>query len=437
MSTQTKNDVYKVEFVENPNLLDIDTSGNENIRRVMVAFNKEATEMARNFHKSFPQYEPTPLHNLKALAKELKLGGIFVKDESYRFGLNAFKVLGGSYAIARYIGQRLDLPPDKLNFEYLKSKEVKDRIGDVVFVTATDGNHGRGVAWAARELGQRSVVLLPKGSAQARLKAIRDEGAEAWITDVNYDDTVKMAKEYAREHNGVVIQDSVRPGYVEIPTWIMQGYTTIADEVMEQLDQPAPKEQLGQPAPKEKHDRLAPNEAQMQPLTHVFLQAGVGAFAGAQAAYFVNRFGANAPTITVVEPDEAACFFLSMKDGGKEAKIVDGLMPTMMAGLACGVPCDSSWEILKNYSKFFISCSDELAAEGMRTLARPLNGDPEVISGESGAVGAGFIKVLMTDDRFHKIKEQIGLNQNSRVLIISTEGATDPENYRRVVAAAK
>lgn len=393
---------YHIKLIENPNL--IDGAGGDQVE--LAAFDKEATDLARNFHKSFPQYEATPLHKLKALASDVGVGGVFIKDESYRFGLNAFKVLGGSYAIGRYIGEKLDLPTDQLDFTYLKTPEVKEKLGDIVFVTATDGNHGKGVAWAARELGQKSVVTLPKGSAEARLKSIQNEGAKAWITDVNYDDTVRLAKEYAKENKGVIIQDSVRPGYEEIPTWIMQGYSTIASEVLEQID---------------------------RPLTHVFLQAGVGAFAASITAFFVNKFGAERPIITIMEPDEAACFYLSMEEGGKDAKIVSGLMPTIMAGLACGEPCDLSWEILKNYGDFFISCSDEFAAEGMRTLAKPLAGDPKVVSGESGALGLGLVKVLMKDHNFKNIKDKLGLDENSRILIISTEGDTDPVNYKKIV----
>lgn len=406
---ERKTNNYHIRLMENPNLVgqsvgqSNDDGGPDSL---LENFDQEATTLARSFHKSFPQYEPTPLHDLKNLSKDLGIGGVYIKDESYRFGLNAFKVLGGSYAIGRYIGQKLDLAPDQLDFTYLKTQEVKDKLGDVVFVTATDGNHGKGVAWAARELGQKSVVTLPKGSAQARLESIQKEGADAWITDVNYDDTVRLAKEYAKENKGIIIQDSVRPGYEEIPTWIMQGYTTIAGEVDEALD---------------------------KPLTHIFLQAGVGAFAAAITAYFAGKFGENRPKIIIVEPDEAACFYLSMEEGGQEAKIVGGLMPTIMAGLACGEPCDLSWEILKKYGDFFISASDEFAAEGMRALAKPVEGDPQVVSGESGAVGLGLVKILMGDPEFKDIKEKLGLDENSSVLIISTEGDTDPENYKKIV----
>ncbi|GAB1475455.1 hypothetical protein MASR2M70_02870 [Bacillota bacterium] len=372
-------------------------------------FSREVTRKVRSFHKSFPEYKVTPLRSLKELSKALRVESVWIKDESFRFGLNAFKVLGGSYSVGNYLAKRLNMDIDKITFDLLKSDEIRNALGDITFVTATDGNHGRGVAWAAARLGQKSVVLMPKGSAEIRLANIQKEGADARITDLNYDDTVRLAKEYAKEIGGVIIQDSVKEGYKEIPTWIMQGYTTIIDEVLEQLAE---------------NDCKAP--------THVFLQAGVGAFAAAIAAYLVSAFGDKRPIIIVVEPDEAACFFLSVKAGDGEPHAVTGFMPTIMAGLACGEPCDLSWKILHDYGDFFISCNDDTTIEGMRTLAHPMQGDPVVVSGESGAVSMGLVKSILQKKEFEQIKKQLHIDENSRILCISTEGDTDPENYRKI-----
>ena len=332
-----------------------------------------------------------------------------MKDESYRFGLNAFKVLGGSYAVGKYLAKRLNIDISELSFEKLRSVEIRNKLGDLTFVTATDGNHGRGVAWAAGQLGQKSVVFMPKGSAEARLMNIRKEGAEASITDLNYDDTVRLANDMRKNTGGSV--QKRKEGYTEIPTWIMQGYTTIIDEALEQIAQ----------------------RVNALP-THVLLQAGVGAFAAAIVAYLASAFGTVRPITVIVEPDEAACFFISMEAGDGKPQAVTGFMPTIMAGLACGEPCNLSWEIMKDYADCFISCSDEITIEGMRTLAHPLPGDHRIISGESGAVGLGLVKTILGNSKFDQVKEQLKINKDSRILLISTEGDTDPENYQRVIA---
>ncbi|EQF24648.1 diaminopropionate ammonia-lyase, partial [Clostridioides difficile] len=191
----------------------------------------EEIAKAKAFHESFPQYEKTPLVKLDNLAKSLGVSGIYVKDESYRFGLNAFKVLGGSYSMGRYLAQRLDTDISELGYDKLTSKEIKEKLGEITFFTATDGNHGRGVAWTANKLGQKSVVLMPKGSSEFRLNKIKGEGADASITDLNYDDAVRLANDYAEaDDHGVMVQDTAWDGYEEIPAWIMQGYGTMAKE---------------------------------------------------------------------------------------------------------------------------------------------------------------------------------------------------------------
>ena len=193
---------------------------------------------AHAFHSAIPGYAPTPLVSLPAQAKALGIGQLWVKDESKRFGLNAFKGLGGSYAIAQHLCDRLGIPVDEHAFAALTSPAAKEKLGEVTFVTATDGNHGRGVAWAARIFGHRSVVYMPKGSARERLENIRAQGAQAEITDLNYDDAVRLAARMAEEQGWMLIQDTAWEGYEDIPTHIMQGYTTLAWEIGQALDQP-------------------------------------------------------------------------------------------------------------------------------------------------------------------------------------------------------
>jgi diaminopropionate ammonia-lyase len=345
---------------------------------------------------------------LDALAKRLGVKGIYVKDESHRFGLNAFKVLGGSYAMAKYIAGLTGRDVSERTYERLTSKELRDEIGQVTFFTATDGNHGRGVAWAANKLGQKSVIFMPAGSSLVRLEKIRAEGAEATIIDGNYDDAVRMAAaESAKIPNSVVVQDTAWEGYEEIPSWIMQGYGTLAVESERQL------EEYG----------AVPS--------HIFVQAGVGSMAGAMQGYFSLAYGGNCPTVTVMEPQAADCIYRSAK--AKSYQTIGGDLSTLMAGLSCGEPNTISWEILKNHSDFFASVPDWVAAKGMRVLSSPLPGDERVVSGESGAVGAGFLAVLMGCGDFAAVREQMGLDENSVVLLISTEGDTDPDVYRDIV----
>lgn len=370
---------------------------------------REEVEKARAFHKSFPQYSETPLVSLDGLAQALGVKGIYIKDESKRFGLNAFKVLGGSFAMAKYIAKLLECDVSELPYEKLTSKAVKEKLGDVTFFTATDGNHGRGVAWAANQLGQKSVVYMPFGSSTYRLEKIRAEGATASIENMNYDDAVRLAdRESKKVKNGVVIQDTAWEGYEEIPGWIMQGYGTMALEADDQL----------------KAYGVSP--------THMLVQAGVGSLAGGVQGYFSKAYGQQCPVTTVVEARVADCLYRSAL--AKDYRTVGGEMQTIMAGLACGEPNTISWEILKNKTSFFVSAPDWVSAKGMRMLASPVQGDAQVVSGESGAVGLGLLAALQQSrGAAEDLREALGLSADSVVLLFSTEGDTDPQKYRDIV----
>lgn len=369
----------------------------------------EEVTKARKFHESFPEYMMTPLVKLDKLAKEIGVGAFYLKDESYRFGLNAFKVLGGSYSMGKYMAQKLGKDISELGYKELTSEEVKKAIGKITFYTATDGNHGRGVAWTANRLGQKSVVYMPKGSSEFRLQAIKNEGAEASITNMNYDDAVRLAAKDAEDNNGLIVQDTAWAGYTEIPTWIMQGYGTMALEAVEQLK----KDGVEKP-------------------THVFVQAGVGSLAGGVQGVVVNAFGADVKTV-VVEANLADCLYKSAVARDGKPHNVGGDMQTIMAGLACGEPNIISWEILKTYSDTFVSCPDWVAANGMRILGNPIREDKQVISGESGAVTTGLVYEIMKNPEYKALKDSLGLNEKSKVLVFSTEGDTDPKKYREIV----
>lgn len=387
---------------------------NQNFQKATASLDflsADRVKEAVHFHAGFPEYEETPLHSMHALAKEFKVDKIWVKDESFRFGLNAFKGLGGSFAIGKYLADKLGKDIKDVSFDILRSDAVKAKLGQLTFVTATDGNHGRGVAWAAHQLGHRAVVYMPKGSAQARLENIKAQGAEAYITDLNYDDTVRFACQEARENNWAIIQDTAWDGYEDIPSWIMQGYTTIMDEALEQIGR------LGEAQP-----------------THIFLQAGVGSFAGSMLGALAARFGKSCPITTIVEPEQAACVFKSIQAADGKPHAVTGDLNTIMAGLACGEPSTVSWKILNNYAFCAVSCPDYVSALGMRVLGNPLDGDPHIVSGESGAAGLGLFSALrMKGNGTNALVEKLHLDENSRVLFISTEGDTDPIGYRRIV----
>ena len=369
----------------------------------------QSVQRAMRFHQTIPGFAPTPLVALPALARKL-----WVKDESQRFGLNAFKGLGGSWAIARWMGEKLGLEGEQLTFQALTDPQNREKLGEVTFVTATDGNHGRGVAWAARELGCRAVVYLPKGSAQERLDNILALGAQAEITDLNYDDAVRLAARKGEENGWVLIQDTAWPGYEQVPAWIMEGYTTLAGEIFEQLAQ-----------------------AEEEPPTHLFLQAGVGSFAGAVLGSALCRWGKNCPVTCIVEPDQADCLYRTARAADGRLHPVTGEMNSMMAGLCCGEPCTLAWDILGPCADAFLSCSDDYAALGMRLLGRPRGGDPAIISGESGAAGVGALAGVLQEEGLHDLRWTLGLDERSRVLCISTEGDTDRANYQKILQASK
>jgi diaminopropionate ammonia-lyase len=375
----------------------------------MALMSVAATEAAHRFHGSFPGYEATPLVALSHLAEYLGVKGIYVKDESFRFGLNAFKVLGGSYAIGTYIAKQLGTDVASLDYDALVSDATKARLGDITFYTATDGNHGRGVAWAARRLRQKAVVYMPKGSSPTRLANIQGEGAEAMIVDLNYDDAVRLANAKAQlDPHGVMVQDTAWRGYEEIPGWIMQGYGSMSFEVDKQLA-----------------------AAGVDRPTHVFVQAGVGSLAGSVVGFFANRYADSPPKMVVVEAAAANCLYVSAL--ADKLVSVGGSLATIMAGLACGEGNTISWHILKNHAAAFVSAPDWVAARGMRVLGVPLKGDPKVISGESGAVTAGLLVSALRKDNYKDLRAQLGLNADSVVLLFSTEGNTDPERFRDVV----
>ncbi|MGM8365796.1 diaminopropionate ammonia-lyase [Virgibacillus sp. W0181] len=375
----------------------------------LADFSSDVISNVLQFQQTHPLYTHTPYVSLQNLADYLRVGEIKVKDESKRFRLNAFKVMGGIYAVGKYLAEQLGRDIGDLSFADLQADEVKEKLGEITFISATDGNHGRGIAWAARELGQRSVIYMPKGSTESRLEAIRNEGAFAEITDMNYDDTVRMSANMADEKGWVLVQDTAWEGYEEIPLWIMQGYAGIAKEMIDETE----------------------NNGE-QPPTHVILQAGVGSFAAGIAAYYTEYYRENPPKIIVVEPDLADCYYRSFSNDTGEMEVVSGHLNSIMAGLCCGEPNTRAFPLLKQYAIASFSCNDRIAALGMRVLGNPLGDDAKIISGESGAVPLGLLFALRSYENEH-ICEKLGLDENSRVTMINTEGDTDVQQYLDIV----
>ncbi len=363
-----------------------------------------------DFHRHLPGYRMSPLVGLHNLATMLGLGGIWVKDESVRMNLGSFKVLGGSYAIYRFIKKHLGLEEREFTFAELTSAEMKSRYRGLVFATATDGNHGRGVAWAATQLGLRSIVYVHKGTSQARIDAIAKNGAETRIIDGTYDDAVRQVNLDARSNGWQVISDTSWEGYEDIPRWVMQGYSTLFNEAQLQLSA------QGISAP-----------------THLFVQAGVGALAASAVGFYRQRCPDNPPKSIVVEPDRAACLWLSAREGKGKPLSFPGQLDTIMAGLACGDPSPLAWRILSNCAEVFAVSPDYVAAKGMRVYGVPLAGDPFVVSGESGAVTLGTLMFLMAMPEAADLRNRLGLDRTSQVLLINTEGNTDPDDFRRIV----
>ena len=386
-----------------------------NNHNLPLFLNEEISNHVRAFHSSISNYEITPLVSLHNLAKKLNIKGIYVKDESYRFNLNAFKSLGGIYAIFKIVCQKLNLDDDKTTFEDLQKPHIKEQLKDMVFITATDGNHGKGVAFAAAKLGCKSIVLMPKGSVEIRAEAIRQVGAyEVTITDLSYDDAVRKAAIMAKENNWYLVQDTAWDGYEDIPNYITQGYTTMANETYDQL------QQYGIEKP-----------------THLFLQAGVGSMAGGVLGYFANKYNGNPPITTIVEPKNVACIYKSALTNDGRPHGVTGDLHTIMAGLNCGEPNTATWSILRDFASFYAACPDYVTARCMRLMATPLGNDKKIISGESGAVGLGLLSLLMERDELSHIRKAMNLNSDSVVLIFNTEGNTDPIGYNEVIYDGK
>ncbi len=352
------------------------------------------------FHRRMPAYEPTPLSQAPGLATMLGVGEVWVKDESSRMGLPSFKLLGASWATYRALVERLGAEPEWSTIEQLSA--ALDPIRPLSLAAATDGNHGRAVARMGKLLALPVRIFVPAGTVDARIEGIQSEGAEASVVDGDYDDSIRRAADEASDRC-LVIADTSWPGYADVPRRITEGYTTIGWEIEERLAA------LGEPMP----DAIA-------------VQIGVGSLGGAMVSHFRRAALDAAPTMIAVEPRDAACLFASVEAG--RIVTVPGPHRSIMAGLNCGTVSDIAWPLLRDGFEAYVRIGDDRAREGMRALA-----SVGVVSGESGAAGLGGLLELVGDPELAGLRGELGLGGSSRVLLISTEGATDPDAYLRIV----
>ncbi|CAM5211389.1 Diaminopropionate ammonia-lyase OS=Bosea thiooxidans OX=53254 GN=ARD30_06725 PE=4 SV=1 [Bosea thiooxidans] len=347
-------------------------------------------------------HAPTPLHSLPGLAVALGIGALFVKDEGQRLGLGSFKALGGAYAVIRLALEAASAKLGRtLGDAEMNDPAVRAVAAGMTFACATDGNHGRSVAQGAQLLGAKAVIFVHGGVSDERVAAIARFGAEMVRVSGTYDDFVVEAARVATERGWTIVSDTSWDGYERIPGLVMQGYTAIAREGLAQMAE--------------------------RP-THVFVQAGVGGIAAALAAQMQTTFGDARPFFTVVEPSRAACIFEAARLG-HPAKIAHG-EPTVMAMLECYDPSPLALRVLYRAADAFLTAEDADAVEAINRLARPAAGDPAIVAGESGAAGlAGLIAAL----RDPAARAALKLDGNSRVFLVNTEGATDPERYAELV----
>ncbi len=365
----------------------------------LAAHTEAMTEISQ-----WPGYQPTPLVGLGGLAAAVGVGAIHYKHEAGRFGLGSFKALGGAYAVLRLLKKEIaSRTGQTATSRDLLEGRFGDVVGDITVTCATDGNHGRSVAWGAQTFGCKCVIYIHATVSEGRRAAIARYGAEVIRTEGNYDDAVRAADVAAKEHGRFIVSDTSYPGYTDVPRDVMQGYTVMVEEAFRQWPEAAPP-------------------------THVFIQGGVGGLAAAVCAQLWARLGDQRGRFIVVEPDKAACLFESARAGKPVA--VHGDLDTLMAGLACGEVSLIAWEVLKAGAADFLTISDKAAVDCMRLLADPPCGDTPLAAGESAVAGlAGLLIAAQQTD----LRAALGLGPDSRVLLIGSEGATDPELYTELV----
>ena len=358
---------------------------------------------------AWPGYAPTPLVPLAGLADALGVGEVHYKDEGQRFGLKSFKALGGAYAVLKVLRRELAGRNIRINgVADLLAADHRSVTSAITVCCATDGNHGRSVAWAAQMFGCGCVIYLHEGVSAGRESEIAAYGAQIRRVPGSYDDSIRIVVDDAAAQGWFVVSDTSWDGYEEVPAWVMQGYMVMADEIVQQL----PGAEAGQ--------ENAPS--------HLFIQGGVGGLAAGVAGQLWRHWGAARPRTVVVEPERADCIARSMRAG--EPAPVPGDVETFMACLAAAEMSPLAWQILRDSADEALIIADEAAAETMRILADGVGGDRPIVAGESGCAATAALIAVCGDAA---ARETLGLGPEARVLVIGSEGATDSEIYRQVV----
>lgn len=372
-----------------------------NLREIVSV---EKSQQALQDIRNWPGYCETPLHELDGLANHCKVGQVFYKDESKRFALKSFKALGGSYAVARQLVIEIERATGRRpGIDDLFSRSHADVVEKVTVATATDGNHGRSVAWAAQMFGCSCVIYIHADVSDVRAQAMADFGADVRRVNGNYDDSVRAVAAAAEESGWIVVSDNSYEGYLDIPRYVVAGYTVMLLEAVEQLNGEIP--------------------------THVFVQGGCGGLASAVCGFFWDLWSEKRPRLAVVEPEEANCLQQSAQND--RPTVVGGKLETLMAGLACGEVSLLAWEILNVGADDFTTLPERFVPAAMRLLANGVDSDVKLEAGESAVAGVGLLLAASNDD---ELRTRLGIDSNSRVLLLGTEGATDPEMYGQLLA---
>ncbi|MBV1829028.1 diaminopropionate ammonia-lyase [Komagataeibacter sp. AV436] len=365
------------------------------------ALNRHFTADALAIISQWPGYRPTPLLALSAMAVDAGVGSVLYKHEAGRFGLGSFKALGGGYAVFRLLAQRIEEETGHVpQVADLLAGRYRDITQKVTVTCATDGNHGRSVAWGASLFGCNSVIFVHGTVTRQRAEEIARLGARIVRDPGNYDDAVRAANAAGEANGWLVVSDTSYEGYMTVPLDVMRGYGVLLHETLEQLGSTRP--------------------------THVFLQGGVGGFAAAIISGLWEHYGANCPRIIIVEPENAACLLLSARNG--RPSVVSGLHDTIMAGLACGEPSLVAWPYVEGAVSDYLAIPDEAVRVAIRQLAQG-SGQPPVIAGESGAAGLAGLLVAAADGT---MRQALGLDGQSCVLLVGTEGATDVQMWESI-----
>lgn len=394
-------DTFPVQVITNP-AAEVSADYGPALQAIL---NQDGMAAAQSEISAWPNYRSTPLYGLPGLAGQLGFAGLWYKDEGPRFGLGSFKALGGAYAVGCLLKQKIMARngASEIATADLLAGKFRDVTSEITVCTATDGNHGRSVAWGAQMFGCRCVIYIHATVSEGRKAAMESFGAEVRRISGNYDDSVHQAAADAAANGWFVVSDTSYDGYMEVPRDVMHGYSVMAKEAIEQLP--------GSDAP-----------------SHIFIQGGVGGLAAAVLATYWLRFGAGKPRMIMVEPEQAACLYESAKAGKPVA--VGGDLETIMAGLAAGEVSLLAWQIIAAGTQAYMTIPDTAAAQLMRLLAEGVAGDPPIVAGESAVAGLAGLAGALQDDGLCRFLE---LGPESRILVFGSEGATDPEVYSQIV----